>query len=101
MSSQNSADTFALPHPLAVVDDDPKLRTRLAMQLGEGVAVASFSSIEAMGEKFTSGSPLVVVFGPSFADPAQLKAVEGLTRYRPEVGSLLVVEELNTEMLRM
>ena len=101
MSTLNSGDTSALPHPVAVVDDDPKLRTRLAMQLGEGVAVASFSSIEAMEEKFTSGRPLVVVFGPSFADPARLKEVQGLTRSRPEAGSLLLVEELSTEMLRM
>ena len=82
------------------MDDDPKLRTRLAMQLGEGVAVASFPSIEAMEEKFASGTPLVVVFGPSYADPAGLKAVQGLTRYRPEVGSLMVVEELTTAMLQ-
>jgi pilus assembly protein CpaE len=70
------------------------------MQLGEGVAVASFPSIEAMEEKFASGTPLVVVFGPSYADPAGLKAVQGLTRYRPEVGSLMVVEELSTAMLQ-
>jgi pilus assembly protein CpaE len=82
------------------VDDDPKLRTRLAMQLGEGVAVASFPSIEAMEEKFSSGTPLIVVFGPSYAEPAGLKAVQGLTRYRPEVGSLMVVEELSTTMLQ-
>ncbi len=82
------------------MDDDPKLRTRLAMQLGEGVAVASFPSIEAMEEKFASGTALVVVFGPSYADPAGLKAVQGLTRYRPEVGSLMVVEELTTAMLQ-
>ena len=82
------------------MDDDPKLRTRLAMQLGEGVAVASFSSIEAMEEKFTSGSPLVAVFGPSYADPAGLKAVQGLTRYRPEVGSLMVVEEQLADFLK-
>jgi pilus assembly protein CpaE len=82
------------------VDDDPKLRTRLAMQLGEGVAVASFPSIEAMEEKFAPGTPLIVLFGPSYADPAGLKAVQGLTRYRPEVGSLMVVEELSTTMLQ-
>jgi pilus assembly protein CpaE len=70
------------------------------MQLGEGVAVASFPSIEAMEEKFSSGTPLIVVFGPSYADPAGLKAVQGLTRYRPEVGSLMVVEELSTTMLQ-
>jgi pilus assembly protein CpaE len=70
------------------------------MQLGEGVAVASFPSIETMEDKFASGNPLVVLFGPSYADPAGLKAVEGLTRFRPEIGSLLVVDELNTPLLQ-
>ncbi|TML91785.1 MAG: response regulator [Actinobacteria bacterium] len=88
-------------HPVAVVDDDPKLRTRLGMQLGTGVEVVSFPSIEAMEEKFSSGSPLVVLFGPSFADPTGLKGVEALSYRRPDIGALLVVEMLSTEMLRM
>src|SRR5438105_2681917 len=70
------------------------------MQLGEGLAVASFPSIEAMEEKYVAGGPLIVVFGPSYAEPAGLKAVQGLTRYRPEVGALMVVEELSTAMLQ-
>jgi pilus assembly protein CpaE len=96
----DSAETPALPHSVAVVDDDPKLRTRLAMQLGEGVNVASFPSIETMEDKFASGAPLVVLFGPSYADPAGLKAVHGLTRFRPEIGALLAVDELNTTLLQ-
>ena len=96
----DSGETPALPHPVAVVDDDPKLRTRLAMHLGEGVAVASFPSIETMEDKFAVGTPLVVLFGPSYADPAGLKAVQGLTRFRPEIGVLLVVDELSTQLLQ-
>jgi pilus assembly protein CpaE len=95
----NSAEPSA--HPVAVVDDDPKLRTRLGMQLGAGVEVVSFPSIEAMEETFSSSGPLVVLFGPSHADPTGLKGVEALTYRRPDIGALLVVEELSTEMLRM
>ena len=45
--------------------------------------------------------PLVVLFGPSYADPTGLKGVEGLSHRRPDIGALLVVEELSTELLRM
>ena len=97
----NCADTSSLSHPVAVVDDDPRLRTRLGMQLGASVEAVSFPSIEAMEEKFLSGGPLVVLFGPSYADPTGLKGVEALSHRRPDIGALLVVEELSTEMLRM
>jgi pilus assembly protein CpaE len=97
----DSGETPEQVHPVAVVDDDPKLRTRLAMQLGEGTAVASFPSIETMEDKFVAGTALVVVFGPSYADPAALKAVQGLTRFRPDIGALLVVEALNTPLLQL
>jgi len=86
---------------VAVVDDDPKLRTRLAMHLGEGVAVASFPSIEAMEEKFSTGNPVVVIFGPSYAAPAGLKAVQGVTLHRAEIGALMVVDELSTQLLQL
>src|SRR5438093_670933 len=38
------------------------------MQLGESARSASFSSIDALGERFDSGEPMVVVFGPTYAD---------------------------------
>ena len=88
----NPAEPSSLSRPVAVVDEDPRLRTRLGMQLGTSVEVFSFSSIEAMEEKFPSGSSLVVLFGPSYADPTGLKGVQGLSHRRPDIGSLLVVE---------
>ena len=85
---------------VAVVDDDPKLRTRLAMQLGTGVRSASFPSIDLLEERFVAGEPLVVVFGPTFNSPAGLSQVERFTRQRPEIGAILVVEELSTQALQ-
>jgi pilus assembly protein CpaE len=91
-----SAAAFAV----AVVDDDPKLRTRLAMQLGEAARAGSYPSIEALEERHGAGEPLIVVFGPSYAEADGLGQVEKLTRQRPEVGAVLVVEELSTQTLQ-
>ncbi|MER3452397.1 MAG: hypothetical protein C4344_01475 [Acidimicrobiia bacterium] len=87
-------------YSVAVVDDDPKLRTRLAMHLGEAARAASFPSIEAMVERFPPGEVMVVVLGPTYATPHGLAVVENLTRERPEVGAVLVVEELSTQTLQ-
>jgi pilus assembly protein CpaE len=85
---------------VAVVDGNNKFRTRVAMQLSEGVAAAPYASIQAMEDKIDPGSPLVVIFGPSFSDASGLKEVQALIRRRPEVASIMVVEALNTQMLQ-
>ena len=92
--------TNPAPFLVAVVDDDPKLRTRLAMQLGESARAASFSSIEALGERFEAGEPMVVVFGPTYSDSDGLAQIERLSRTRPELGSILVVDSISTQMLQ-
>ncbi len=83
--------------PLATVDVDEMVRTQLAMQLG--THAVPFPSIEALAAKLT-GTPLVVVLGPSMASPDQLVVVERLTRPRPEVGAILVAEQLTTDVLQ-
>jgi pilus assembly protein CpaE len=96
VSFEQSAMAFAV----AIVDDDPKLRTRLAMQLGENAEAAAFPSIDMLQERFAEGEALVVVFGPSYGDKNGLDAIERLTRRRPEVGCVLVVEQLSTQTLQ-
>jgi pilus assembly protein CpaE len=83
--------------PLATVDADEMARTQLAMQLG--THAVPFPSIEALAAKL-NGTPLVVVLGPSMASPDQLVVVERLTRPRPEVGAILIAEQLTTEVLQ-
>src|SRR5690349_11905977 len=83
--------------PLATVDADEMARTQLAMQLGSHAV--PFPSIEALAAKL-NGTPLVVVLGPSMASPDQLVVVERLTRHRPEVGAILIAEQLTTEVLQ-
>jgi pilus assembly protein CpaE len=85
---------------VAVVDDDPKLRTRLAMQLGESAPAASYPSIDALEERHAPGETMIVIFGPSYSGADGLGEVEKLTRQRPEVGAVLVVEELSTQTLQ-
>jgi pilus assembly protein CpaE len=83
--------------PLATVDADEMVRNQLAMQLGSHAV--PFPSIEALAAKL-NGTPLVVVLGPSMASPDQLVVVERLTRPRPEVGAILIAEQLTTDVLQ-
>ncbi len=82
---------------LATVDADEMVRNQLAMQLGSHTV--PFPSIEALAAKL-NGTPLVVVLGPSMASPDQLVVVERLTRPRPEVGAILIAEQLTTDVLQ-
>ena len=97
MSTSGSGER---PYGLAVVDPDPKLRTRLALQLGEEADVITYSEVAALAEYQPSGRPLVVIFGPGLADAAGLAEVERFTRARPEVGAILVASELSTGLLQ-
>ena len=100
MGSLSSVETNASPLIIAVVDDDPKLRTRLAMQLGEAARAAAFPSLAAVEERVPAGAPLIVVVGPSFASTAGLAEVSRLTRSRAGSNAVMVVHELSTEILQ-
>ncbi|OWY63179.1 hypothetical protein B7486_54505, partial [cyanobacterium TDX16] len=82
---------------IAVVDADQTIRSRLAMQLGE--AAAAFPTIESLAEHLT-GTPVVVVLGPSCAVGTELALAERLVQSRPEVGAILVATELSTVLLQ-
>jgi pilus assembly protein CpaE len=83
--------------PVAVVDTDRAVRTRLAMQLGD--FAVPVDSIELLRERLT-GVPLVVVLGPSCSSPDGLAAAEKLIGDRPEIGAILIVPELSSELFR-
>lgn len=95
-----SADAGQAPFEISVVDPDPKLRTRLAMQLGEAAAVETYPEVAALTERLRPGQPTVAVFGPGLGDTAGLAQIEQLTRSRPEVGAILVAGELSTGLLQ-
>ncbi|MDQ1490597.1 MAG: pilus assembly protein CpaE [Actinomycetota bacterium] len=85
---------------LAVVDPDPKLRTRLALQLGEEADVVTYSEVAALAEYQPPGRQLVVIFGPGLADAPGLSDIERFTRARPDAGAILVAAELSTGLLQ-
>ena len=72
---------------VAVVDADQTTRSRLAMQLGQGAT--PFAAIDDLAGRLT-GSPVVVVLGPTYQDPSALGRVEKLLADRREVGAILV-----------
>ena len=85
---------------VAVIESDPALRSQLIADLGERVRAAAFPTIESLEERLEDGTPVVALLGPSCADSAGLMAVERLTRARPEVGTVLMVEALSTDVLQ-
>lgn len=94
------APTGGRPYTLAVVDPDPKLRTRLALQLGEDADVVTYSEVAALAEYQPPGRAMVVIFGPGLADDEGLAGVERFTRSRPDVAAILVATELSTALLQ-
>jgi pilus assembly protein CpaE len=80
-----------------VVDRDQSVRNRLAMQLGEhAVAFSTVSELEAR----LPATAAIVVFGPSCTDGGNMQDMEQLLRLRPDVGAVLVAEELTTDLFQ-
>ena len=82
---------------VAVVDMDPGNRDRLCAQLGQGAT--PFGSVEELESRLT-GVPVVIVLGPSQAGEDSLVSVAAVLRAHPEVGALLVADELSTSVLQ-
>ena len=83
--------------PVAVLDDDQAVRSRLAMQLGE--RADPVESVSALGPRL-GGNALVVVIGPSYVHNDGLLAVTDELQRHPQVGMVLVTDELSTELLQ-
>ena len=83
--------------PVAVLDDDAELRDQLAAQLGDRAeVVGSLAELQAR----LHGQPLVVVLGPSSASAEALATVARALDGRREVGTVLVTDELSTQLLQ-
>lgn len=95
-----SAVEQQLTFSVALVEADTKRRQGLAGQLGEGLEAVCFPSLSALQLELTLGVPVVVVLGPSCGLPDQLERVEWLARTWPDLGLILVVDELSTTVLQ-
>lgn len=82
---------------VVVIDPDQTARSRLAMQLGQGVT--PFASLNELAARL-SGQPVVMVLGPSFSGGDELGAAEQLLTARREVGAIMVTTELTTDLLQ-
>ena len=82
---------------LAVVDADQAVREYLG-GLFEGRIDSAGSLVEI--ETRLGLAPIVVVLGPSCADPESLAIVDGWTREHGNVGTVLVTAELSTDLLQ-
>lgn len=67
------------------------------MQLGEHCV--PFPSVAELASRLP-GTPTVVVFGPSCAVESGLAGAEQLLRARPEVGAVLIADELTTDLFQ-
>lgn len=93
----SSSPTARPPIHIAVVEGDPAARARLAMQLGSGVF--DYEHFEDFAAQL-AGVPTVVVLGPSCADPYNLSTLAAVLQPRPEVGAVLVADELSTDVFQ-
>jgi len=83
--------------PLVVVEADPAIRSRLAMQLGErAVALEDLDGVE---ERYAD-SPLLLVLGPTCARIPGMAGAESLLGRRPDVGAILIAEDLSTDLFQ-
>src|SRR4051794_2971146 len=89
-----------ISYAVAVVDDDPRLRTMLAMQVGETAQPSSFPSLEALESKTVAATPMVVIVGPTYGSAEGLAAINRVHAVRPAMSVILVVHELSTSMLQ-
>jgi pilus assembly protein CpaE len=81
------------------LEPDERLRTRMTLELA-GIATAPVRSLDEIAANLAMGEPTVVLFGASLANAAGFEAVRRLTRSFPEVGVVLLTEELTLPLLQ-
>ena len=92
-------DADRIDVPVVVVDDDPKLRTRLAMMLGADVRPTLHPSLDALEESGLPTPGCVLVLGPSLASADRFREL-GRLRQGRELSAVIVVEQLSAELLQ-
>jgi pilus assembly protein CpaE len=81
------------------VEPDERARTRMTLELA-GIVPSPMTSIDEMTHELVEGDPTVLVFGPGLSDAAGLAHVQRIARSFPEVGVVLLAEELTMSLLQ-
>jgi pilus assembly protein CpaE len=82
---------------IAVVEPDPNVRTRLAVELA---GAAQFETMEDLIQQLNPSRPVVAVFGPGFASPIGFQHVHRVTSSHSSLGVVFAVYELSTDVLQ-
>jgi pilus assembly protein CpaE len=87
----------AAAYDVAVVEPDPNLRTRLAVELS---GAGQFETMEDLIQRLDPTRPVVAVFGPGFASPIGFQHVHRVTSSHSMLGVVFAVYELSTDVLQ-
>jgi pilus assembly protein CpaE len=88
------------PMAVAVIEEDPRERTRIAMLLGEVAEGTAYPTLGSFDDAWAPGAPCLLILGPSCALGTGLADVERMQRQRTGIASVLVVHNLSTETLQ-
>ena len=89
----------ALRYRVLAVEPDERPRTRITLELA-GIVPAPVASMDDVTRDLVPGEPTVVVFGPSLANPDGFTSVQRIARSFPEVGVVLLADELTLPLLQ-
>jgi pilus assembly protein CpaE len=95
--SFQAVPTTSLTVPISVIEADAATRGRLQMQLGD--QVHGFSSVDEFDDSFAGGN-MIVILGPTCGAAPGLGGAEALINRRPELGAVLIANELTTELFQ-
>lgn len=98
---QQTGDTsMSSPGQMAVAVVEPVAGVRLNLEDRLGPGASGYESVEQLLPQL-SGTPTIVVLGPSCSDPSVLATVERSLGGRNDVGVVLVADELSTTVLQL
>ncbi|HEX2272376.1 MAG TPA: P-loop NTPase [Acidimicrobiales bacterium] len=86
--------------PVAVVEPTNRARGRIMRLLKDALDVDAFPSIEAVQQEIDLNTPWILVFGPSYGDDAGVKEVQRLAQAYPLARTVLIADDLSTELLQ-
>jgi pilus assembly protein CpaE len=98
-----TTDPEATQYDVWVVEPDPALRQRLGLRIGG--ATGAFDSVPALVTRIAGaggqGRLGVAILGPGLADSEGVTRARSLVDARPELGVILIAEELSTQFLQL
>jgi pilus assembly protein CpaE len=89
----------APPYRVVAVEPDSRHRTRLSIQLA-GITTRTLESIDALTHDLQRGEGVVALFGPGLANDTGIAHAQKLARAYPELGIVLLAEELTLPLLQ-